>query len=55
MRIALRLKLFILVAIAIGSLLVVTMASSIYVGLPLTSHRDGTVATATLDNVSVSP
>jgi regulation of enolase protein 1 (concanavalin A-like superfamily)/phosphatidylserine/phosphatidylglycerophosphate/cardiolipin synthase-like enzyme len=33
----------------------ITMAASIYVGLPITSHSDGSVATATADNVSVTP
>ena len=33
----------------------IPMAGTIYVGLPLTSHRDGTVATATIDNVTVVP
>ena len=34
---------------------VIPMAASIYVGLPITSHRDGSVATATVDGVSVAP
>jgi regulation of enolase protein 1 (concanavalin A-like superfamily) len=33
----------------------IPMAAAIYVGLPLTSHRDGTVATASIDNVTVTP
>jgi phosphatidylserine/phosphatidylglycerophosphate/cardiolipin synthase-like enzyme len=32
----------------------IAMAPAIVVGLPLTSHRDGTVATATIDNVAVT-
>ena len=32
----------------------ISMGSTIYVGLPLTSHVDGVTATATFDNVSVS-
>lgn len=33
----------------------IVMGPTIYVGLPLTSHRDGVVAAATVDNVSVTP
>jgi phosphatidylserine/phosphatidylglycerophosphate/cardiolipin synthase-like enzyme len=32
----------------------IAMTPTIYVGLPLTSHRDGSVATATIDGVGVS-
>jgi hypothetical protein len=33
----------------------IPMIGDIYVGLPLTSIRDGTAATATVDNVNVTP
>jgi hypothetical protein len=33
----------------------VTMASTIYVGLALTSHRDGALATTSISNVTVGP
>jgi hypothetical protein len=33
----------------------IAMAQTIYVGIPVTSHRDGTLATATVDNVTVGP
>ena len=33
----------------------VSMAAQVYVGLAVTSHSDGVVATATFDNVSVTP
>ena len=31
----------------------IAMGSTIYVGIPVTSHKDGTLATATVDNVTV--
>jgi hypothetical protein len=33
----------------------ITMGGSVYVGMPVCSHVDGTLCTATLDNVTVSP
>jgi hypothetical protein len=33
---------------------IITWGSTIYVGLPVTSHRGGRLATTTIDNVSVS-
>jgi hypothetical protein len=30
------------------------MTATIFVGMPVTSHRDGTLATAIIDGVSVS-
>jgi hypothetical protein len=32
----------------------ITMGATIYVGLPVTSHNDGVLATATIDNVAVN-
>ncbi len=32
----------------------IPMASAIYVGLPVTSHTNGTLARTTIDNVSVT-
>ena len=37
----------------IGSAVTISMTSSVYVGLALTSHNNGVLNTATLDNVSV--
>ena len=33
----------------------IAMSTSVYIGLPLTSHVSGTLCTATLDNVTVNP
>jgi hypothetical protein len=33
----------------------IPMAPAIYVGLPVTSHDDGVIATATIDHVTVAP
>ena len=32
----------------------ISMPTTIYVGIPVTSHRDGTLATATVTNVAVN-
>ncbi len=37
----------------VGTAQTITMASTVYIGLAVTSHADGTVCTATMDNVSV--
>jgi hypothetical protein len=33
----------------------ITMGASVYIGLPVCSHLDGTLCTATLDNVTATP
>ncbi len=33
----------------------IAMSSSVYIGLPVASHADGTLCTTTFDNVSVTP
>ncbi|MEO7099397.1 MAG: hypothetical protein ABI162_08550 [Luteolibacter sp.] len=33
----------------------ITMGSSVYIGLPVCSHINGTLCTSTLDNVTVTP
>jgi hypothetical protein len=33
----------------------IAMSTSVYIGLPVTSHVNGTLCTATLDNVVVTP
>jgi regulation of enolase protein 1 (concanavalin A-like superfamily) len=33
----------------------ITMATNVYIGLCVTSHDDGTVCTATFDNVCATP
>jgi hypothetical protein len=33
----------------------IDLPTTVFVGLPLTSHADGSVATATIDSVSVAP
>ncbi len=33
----------------------ITMGGSVYIGLPVCSHADGTLCTATLDNVTATP
>jgi hypothetical protein len=33
----------------------ITMASSVVIGLPVTSHLNGTLCTATIDNVTATP
>jgi hypothetical protein len=33
----------------------ITMGASVYIGLPVCSHADGTLCTATLDNVTATP
>ena len=33
----------------------ISLPATVFVGLPLTSHIDGSVATATIDSVSVTP
>jgi len=38
----------------IGNAVTVSMSSSVYIGLVVTSHNDGTLATSTMSNVSVS-
>jgi unsaturated chondroitin disaccharide hydrolase len=40
---------------AISAGTTITMAATVYVGLAVTSHADGTLTTATFDNVSVGP
>jgi unsaturated chondroitin disaccharide hydrolase len=40
---------------AISAGITITMAATVYVGLAVTSHADGTLTTATFDNVSVGP
>ena len=39
---------------AIGSAVTVSMASTVYVGLAVTSHADGTLATGTFDRVTIT-
>ncbi len=33
----------------------ITMSSTVYIGLPVTSHNDGTLGTAVFDNVTATP
>jgi hypothetical protein len=39
---------------SIGSV-TISMSTSVYIGLPVTSHVNGTLCTATLDNVTANP
>jgi unsaturated chondroitin disaccharide hydrolase len=39
----------------IGSPVTVTMGATVYVGLAVTSHADGTLNTSTFDNVTITP